>query len=127
MVIRYKVTKSRRSYPGNIHPLNYPKDETVMSPNGFGIFVYKRRKDAEDYLQHSTKNAGYTQRERSRIFQILRVKTIGKGKKLTLCPTADEFSKGIEVDKILRLSRRYRYYPLLCIAGTVSERKGTKV
>jgi hypothetical protein len=112
MAIRYKVTKDRRSYPGNIHPLDYFKDEIVMAPDGLGIFVYRKRKDAENYLQHSLEYSNYAQEKRLRTFQILKVETIGRGRKLTLCPNVDQLTKGIETDEIFRLSREMGYAPL---------------
>ena len=81
MPIRYKVVDSfRNSYPGRAIKLHYSKGEVVEPRALLGIFVFKRKKDAKDYIDLEVDGQDPT------LLQILRVQTIGKGRKRTCCP-----------------------------------------
>lgn len=81
MAIGYKVvTYNRGSYPGRAIRLTYAKGETVTSTTELGIFIFKTRKDAEDYV---------TGISSGREARILRVQTIGRGRRAVCCPFVD--------------------------------------
>ena len=104
MAIRYKVTERRESYPGRIGIKTYLKGD-VVEGGAYGIFLFKRKKDAENYAKHSRRN----RLPEILNLEILKVRTIGKGRKMTLCPTFIQLREGIDRRKVLRMSKKYMY------------------
>lgn len=79
MAVRYKVvTRDRKSYAINSIPSiavrTYEKNKIVRAIHGsFGIFTFKRRYQADNYIKSSIYPNNYF---------IIRVKPIGKGKNI---------------------------------------------
>lgn len=94
MTALFKVTDAdRRSFPGRVICYVYEKGQLVES-DSLGIFLFKRRKDAESYINRFQTRAAEIignwvspDREPPTFpLEIHRVKGVGRGKRMPYCP-----------------------------------------
>lgn len=107
MAIRYKVVNQYRKsvFVDTLSRiLRYDKGNIVKAhPDSLGIFVFKRKKDAEKFCQ--SPSIGHNR-------LILRVETIGKGRSLPIRPTTFGVYDIIRIEKqkkrFLKINQRFK-------------------
>jgi len=116
MTVCFKVTDANRnSFPGRAIRYRYGKDQLIES-DILGVFLFRRRKDAEDYIGRfqtllTQDIVGPVGIEPPTFpLEIHRVKTIGRGKRMPYCPIMIHGLHGLEMEPVVEFKNTLLRY-----------------